>query len=79
MSGGVSIFVPAYNEAEILSHTMPKLLRAAEKISPDVQLVIVGIGPTHAWACRASGLAGNPWLKRTFTTGFFIWRTSCTM
>lgn len=48
MSGGVSIFVPAYNEAEILSHTMPKLLRAAEKISPDVQLVIVDNGSSDA-------------------------------
>lgn len=44
MNGAVSIFVPAYNEAAILGDTMPRLLRAAEEIARDVQLLIVDNG-----------------------------------
>jgi glycosyltransferase involved in cell wall biosynthesis len=48
VNGAVSIFVPAYNEAGILSDTMPRLLRAAEEIAPDVQLLIVDNGSSDA-------------------------------
>ena len=44
MSVAVSLFVPVFNEAEILSDTMSRLLRAAEEVAEDVQLVIVDNG-----------------------------------
>jgi glycosyltransferase involved in cell wall biosynthesis len=44
VNGAVSIFVPAYNEAGILRHTMPRLLRAAEEVAQEVQLLIVDNG-----------------------------------
>jgi glycosyltransferase involved in cell wall biosynthesis len=40
----VSIFVPAYNEAGILSDTMPRLLLAAGEVAQEVQLLIVDNG-----------------------------------
>lgn len=48
MNGAVSIFVPAYNEAGILSDTMPRLLRAADEIAAEVQLLIVDNGSSDA-------------------------------
>ncbi len=57
MSAAVSLFVPVYNEAAILSDTMPRLLRSVEEVSPDVQLVIVDNGSTDATTAVAAELA----------------------
>lgn len=57
MTGAVSLFVPVYNEAEILDDTMPRLLRAAEQAVQDVQLVIVDNGSTDATTAVARALA----------------------
>jgi glycosyltransferase involved in cell wall biosynthesis len=46
VNGAASIFVPAYNEAGILRDTMPRLLRAAEEVAQEVQLLIVDNGST---------------------------------
>lgn len=48
MNEAVSLFVPVYNEAGLLTDTMPRLLSAAEEAARDVQLVIVDNGSTDA-------------------------------
>ncbi|MGH7570487.1 MAG: glycosyltransferase family 2 protein [Gemmatimonadota bacterium] len=57
MTKGVSLFVPVYDEAAILSDTMPRLLRSVEDVTGDVQLVIVDNGSTDATSAVAHGLA----------------------
>ena len=55
MNAAVSLFVPVFNEAGILNDTMPRLLRAAEEVAQDVQLVIVdngSIDTTPAVTCK---------------------------
>ncbi|HEY7530524.1 MAG TPA: glycosyltransferase family 2 protein [Gemmatimonadota bacterium] len=46
--GGVSLFVPVYNEEAILAETMPRLLRVAEGLGRELQLVIVDNGSTDS-------------------------------
>lgn len=48
VTGAVSLFVPAYNEAATLPVTMPRLLRVAEGLGREVQLVVVDNGSTDA-------------------------------
>ena len=43
---GVTLFVPVYNEEAILGETMPRLLREAERLGRDLQLVVVDNGST---------------------------------
>lgn len=57
MNDAVSLFVPVYNESPILSDTMPRLLRAAEEVASEVQLLIVDNGSTDATAAVAGQLA----------------------
>lgn len=57
MNDGVSLFVPVFNEAEILGETMPRLLRAAEEAARDIQLVIVDNGSTDATPAVVRALA----------------------
>ena len=61
MTGSVSLVVPAYNEADTLGDTMPRLLRAAEEVATNVQLVIVDNGSTDTTIAVARELAaGDP-------------------
>ena len=61
MNDAVTLFVPVFNEAEILSETMPHLLRAAEDAAGDIQLVIVDNGSTDATPAVVRALAeGDP-------------------
>lgn len=57
MSASVTLFVPVFNEAEILSETMPRLLGAAEDAAGDIQLVIVDNGSTDATPAVVRALA----------------------
>lgn len=56
-SGAVSLFVPVYNEADTLPETMPRLLRAAEGVAREVQLVVVDNGSTDATPAVLDALA----------------------
>ncbi|MGH7556589.1 MAG: glycosyltransferase family 2 protein [Gemmatimonadota bacterium] len=57
MSGAVSLFVPAYNEATTLADTIRRLLCSVEDVARDVQLVIVDNGSTDATTAVANDLA----------------------
>lgn len=59
MSRSVSLFVPAYDEAETLVDTMPLLLQAAEEVASHVQLVIVDNGSTDTTLAVARDLAAH--------------------
>jgi hypothetical protein len=54
---GVTLFVPVYNEEAILAETMPRLLRVAEELGRDLQLVIVDNGSTDATPAVLARLA----------------------
>ena len=59
MRESVSLFVPAYDEAETLLDTMPRLLEAAEQVAANVQLVIVDNGSTDTTIALARDLAAT--------------------
>ncbi|MGH7544443.1 MAG: glycosyltransferase family 2 protein, partial [Gemmatimonadota bacterium] len=59
MRDSISLFVPAYDEAETLVDTMPRLLQAAEKVAANVQLVIVDNGSTDTTIAVARDLAAT--------------------
>lgn len=59
MSGSVSLFVPAYDEADTLVDTMPRLLEAAQAVAASVQLVIVDNGSTDPTIAVARDLAAT--------------------
>jgi len=59
MSNSVSLFVPAYDEADTLGATMPRLLQAAEEVAANVQLVIVDNGSTDTTIAVARDLAAT--------------------
>jgi glycosyltransferase involved in cell wall biosynthesis len=59
MRHSVSLFVPAYDEADTLVHTMPRLLQAAEEVAANVQLVIVDNGSTDTTIAVARDLAST--------------------
>ena len=59
MRDSVSLFVPAYDEAQTLGDTMPRLLRAAEEVAANVQLVIVDNGSTDTTIAVARDLAAT--------------------
>lgn len=58
VTDAVSLFVPVYNEAATLPETMPRLLRAAEGVAREVQLVVVDNGSTDATPAVLDSLAG---------------------
>jgi glycosyltransferase involved in cell wall biosynthesis len=57
VNDAVSLFVPVFNEAEILNDTMPRLLRVAEGVAQDIQLVIVDNGSIDTTTAVARKLA----------------------
>ncbi|HET6340703.1 MAG TPA: glycosyltransferase family 2 protein [Gemmatimonadota bacterium] len=59
MRDSVSLFVPAYDEAETLVDNMPRLLQAAEEVAANVQLVIVDNGSTDTTIAVARDLAST--------------------
>ena len=59
MSNSVSLFVPAYDEADTLGATMPRLLQAAEEVAANVQLVIVDNGSIDTTIAVARDLAAT--------------------
>jgi glycosyltransferase involved in cell wall biosynthesis len=59
MSDSVSLFVPAYDEADTLGATMPQLLQAAEEVAANVQLIIVDNGSTDRTIAVARDLAAT--------------------
>ena len=59
MRESVSLFVPAYDEADTLLDTMPRLLEAAEQVVANVQLVIVDNGSTDTTIALARDLAAT--------------------
>ena len=58
-SRGLTLVVPAYNEADTLPQTMPRLVAHAASIDPELQVIIVDNGSTDATRDVMTRIAGG--------------------